>query len=254
MPYIYVPEADFSLIKTRIDKMFSIFKDLEHRPYICDATEGNCYMENSCDYTRSKMNTPYGMTLTLSDGKGKDFVIEVSESQMLRDVNNVIPTSNKACFLPFYTNRKTQPNTWVVGSLVMNNYYTVYDLTPSDGSLSFGIAPKNPKFGEDVHPVDPPTPLKDHKAALIAVVLTMLILGLFAFCLYRKHKREMDSTVVFETYKEYDFGQLKKGDKSHLTTSQKIMMQGQVNYSGKGLASSNENSSRGYDSSIGNLN
>lgn len=65
-PYIYLPEADFKVVLDEVDKIFWNFKDIE-RPHICDAYEGNCFMENSCDYTRKNAKNPYSMKLTLTD-------------------------------------------------------------------------------------------------------------------------------------------------------------------------------------------
>jgi hypothetical protein len=64
---------------------------------------------------------------------------------MLREDTSLVLVQ-KACFLPFYNNKNTMNNTWVLGSIVMDNYYTVFDLTPADGSVSVGVAKKNPKF------------------------------------------------------------------------------------------------------------
>ena len=65
---------------------------------------------------------------------------------MLREVRNIVPAAPVACFLPFYSNGLTLENKWVLGAVAMQNYYIVYDLTPSDGSLSVGLAPINPDY------------------------------------------------------------------------------------------------------------
>jgi hypothetical protein len=67
---------------------------------------------------------------------------------MLRDVTRMM-FAEGSCFLPFYNNKDTMNDTWVLGSIVLNNYYTVFDLTPEDGSLSIGVAKKNPTFVKD---------------------------------------------------------------------------------------------------------
>jgi hypothetical protein len=97
----------------------------------------------------------------------------------------------------------------------MENYYTVYDLTPSDGSLSVGLAQKNPDYGAD--PILPQL-VKDH-ATVIACSIIAVILLIAAACFYRKKKKDMDTTVVFETYKQYDFGDIK----SQKITSDKLL-------------------------------
>jgi hypothetical protein len=64
---------------------------------------------------------------------------------MLRE-DTTLGIYDKVCFLPFYNNKDTMNNTWVLGSIVMDNYYTVFDLTPADGSVSIGVAKKNTNF------------------------------------------------------------------------------------------------------------
>ena len=76
-------------------------------------------------------------------------------------------------------------NTWVLGSIVMNNYYTVFDLTPADGSLSIGVAKKNPMF---IHPYSNTIPevIKKHMVAIAAVVITVLLVCLAGGFLYKR--------------------------------------------------------------------
>jgi len=86
------------------------------------------------------------MNITLTDELQKDFVIQLTEEMMLREDTSGMMVDN-ACFLPFYNNKKTlDENVWVLGSIVMKDYYTVYDLSPGDESLSIGIGKKNPTF------------------------------------------------------------------------------------------------------------
>lgn len=71
----------------------------------------------------------------------------------------------------------------------MNNYYTVFDLTPADGSVSIGVAKKNPSFNPD--PDDSgsiPELIKKH-GGVIAAVIILLVLGFIAGgIIYKKRK------------------------------------------------------------------
>ena len=137
-------------------------------------------MENSCAWTKKEMKQPFDLKFTISDENGNDFVIEIPEDQMLREVRDVVPYAPVACFLPFYSNRATLPNKWVLGSVAMQNYYMVYDLTPADGSLSVGIAPKNPEFGPDSIL---PELAKDHAAVIVSVVaIILVVIGTVIYC------------------------------------------------------------------------
>ena len=144
-PYIYLPEADFKLVATELNRIFANFKNVD-RSNICDIEQGNCFIENSCDYTKKNVKNAFGMNITLTDELQKDFVIQLTEEMMLREDTSGKMVDN-ACFLPFYNNKKTlDENEWVLGSIVMKDYYTVYDLSPGDESLSIGIGKKNPTF------------------------------------------------------------------------------------------------------------
>ena len=109
---------------------------------------------------------------------------------MLRDVTG-LPTVNKACFLPFYSNAMTSLKTWVVGSIVLDDFYTVYDLSSSTGDLSVGIAPKSPNFDPDSDDGGggfTPENIKKH-AGLIATILIFLGIGcLTCGFIYKKRK------------------------------------------------------------------
>ena len=62
-----MPAKDFKALGSVIQKIFILFKDIE-KPNICDTYDGNCYMENSCDYVRKKMpELNFGLELTMTD-------------------------------------------------------------------------------------------------------------------------------------------------------------------------------------------
>ena len=66
-PYIYLPLADFTVVKTKINQIFSQFRSLD-RVSVCDAYDGQCMIENSCNYVRTKLgDVPFGIEMTLTD-------------------------------------------------------------------------------------------------------------------------------------------------------------------------------------------
>lgn len=78
-PYIYLPEADFIVVSAELNKIFKELRDLE-RMNICDTTEGNCFMENSCDYTRAQIKgRPFEMKITLTDEHQQNLIIHLKE-------------------------------------------------------------------------------------------------------------------------------------------------------------------------------
>ena len=116
---------------------------------------------------------------------------------MLRDVTG-LPMVDKACFLPFYSNAGTNPNTWVVGSIVLDSYYTVYDLT---GDLSVGIAPKSPNFDPDIDTGGggfSPENIRKH-GGLRATIIMFVGIGCTTCGLIYKRKVKNEQDTVFET-------------------------------------------------------
>ena len=84
----------------------------------------------------------------MTDEHQQDFVITVPAENLLRDSNEVVGV-DRACFLPFYTNGDTNKNTWVLGSVVLNDHYLVYDMTAESNLISLGIAKNDPSFVPD---------------------------------------------------------------------------------------------------------
>ena len=156
------------------------------------------------------------MKITLTDEHDQDFIIELSEEQILHEED--VYMIGKSCFLPFYNNKLELNGIWRLGSIVMNKYYTVFDMTPEDGSLAVGIALKNPVFVPDTDktPDDggitpKPEEPQNHTEAIGAVVIILILVILIGACIYKKKRdRELNPITVFETYKEYkDFGDMK---------------------------------------------
>ena len=50
-PYIYLPLPDFTVVKTKINEIFAKFRNID-RTNICDTYDGQCMIENSCNYVR----------------------------------------------------------------------------------------------------------------------------------------------------------------------------------------------------------
>ena len=66
-PYIYLPLADFTVVKTKINTIFAKFKNVD-RISVCDTFDGQCMIENSCKYVRDKLgDVPFGIEMMLTD-------------------------------------------------------------------------------------------------------------------------------------------------------------------------------------------
>ena len=57
--------------------------------------------------------------------------------------------TNQKCYIPIFRAELGQADTWKVGTLMMQNYYVVFDMTPifyDDQHIRVGIAPINPSI------------------------------------------------------------------------------------------------------------
>ena len=113
---------------------------------------------------------------------------------MLHEVEMTGGYTGKAGFLPFFNNKVELNGVWRVGSKMMQKYYTVYDLTPTDGSLSIGVAPKNPTFTPDTNDGGDggggniPDQVKKHGGVIAAVVIIILSAMVGGACYYKKKR------------------------------------------------------------------
>ena len=159
---------------------------------------------------------------------------------MLRDGGSGVGY-DYSCYLPFYNTADTSPNTWIVGSIVLDDFYSVYDFTAENGDVAVGLGHKDPSFdytsgGGGIIPEH----IKKH-GAVIATVIIFVIIGLAVCGFIYKKKKAKESNFVFETYKDYqDFGSMKQGKQNASKNIDKVG----VNYSESHLASSAENSGR----------
>jgi hypothetical protein len=70
---------------------------------------------------------------------------------LLREVEGGLPFSEKACFLPFYA-VDSQDYTWSGGSILMQKYYTVIDMSqPEGGKVTMGFAKQDASFDPFPH-------------------------------------------------------------------------------------------------------
>lgn len=103
-------------------------------------------MENSCDYVWKHLeDADFGITLTLADEHQQEFVIELPKEKMLRDGGPGLGYDH-SCVLPFYKIKDAYTKTWVVGSIILEDYYSVYDFTNSNGNIATGLGKKDPTF------------------------------------------------------------------------------------------------------------
>jgi hypothetical protein len=65
-PFIYMPAEDFSLVSEQVNKIFANFKNIE-RMDICDDYNRNCLIENTCEFVKNNLKSPFAVKITITD-------------------------------------------------------------------------------------------------------------------------------------------------------------------------------------------
>jgi len=138
---------------------------------------------------------------------------------MLRDGGASPGIYDKSCILPFYQTKMSK--TWVIGNLVLADYYQVFDFTQSSGDLAMGLGLKDPSFDYEAGGGGLPDKIKEHGHYVAIVISCVLIALSIVGCVCFKKRKINKQEFVFDTVKEYaDFGSMKKGiNYSQKTTS-----------------------------------
>jgi hypothetical protein len=185
-------------------------------------------MEYTCDYVMKHKKGPFDMKITLSDKHQIDNVLEVSEEQMLTQADGRAHLTDYICNLPIYSSKDLYPGTWILGAVVMQNYYTVFDLSQDSGIIGVGVALKNPKFEPDTDDDGGggdiiPEHIKTHGTLIAVTLIIVSFICIGVGCYYKKKKDGRDASFVFETYKQYsDFGGMKMGGNNQKVTGDKL--------------------------------
>ena len=86
-----------------------------------------------------------GISIVLNDSIN-EYKIELDEKDMLIDGKHM-DAGDHVCYLPYFI-QKQYAKTWILGTLVMHDYYMVFDRTPNEYDKfrynRVGIAKKNP--------------------------------------------------------------------------------------------------------------
>ena len=126
------------------------------------------------------------------------------------------------CYLPVYGLKREDQQKWILGKVIMERYYSVFDLSQSENgdSVKVKMGLKNPKYqidpvnpggggGDDDNKPHPPETSQAIKVTVIVISIVVVIatLALLYTCIKRKQRSE--STFDFRSNK--DFGAIKMG-------------------------------------------
>jgi hypothetical protein len=105
---------------------------------VCEVKYGTCNFPASCTDVLAKMEedgTDFTLKFNLKGTDGKemavslpwrDMIIEPKESEMTQEEKDA---KAEICYLPIYALRNEVSNKWILGKIIMERYYSVFDLT-----------------------------------------------------------------------------------------------------------------------------
>lgn len=134
-PYIYLPADEFMDFATHMTKVWKTPLFTEN---VCEVKYGTCNFPASCTDVLAKMEedgTDFTLKFNLKGTDGKemavslpwrDMIIEPKESEMTQEEKDA---KAEICYLPIYALRNEVSNKWILGKIIMERYYSVFDLT-----------------------------------------------------------------------------------------------------------------------------
>lgn len=104
-------------------------------------------------------------------------------------IDNDDPSIENFCFIPILKHNFGADNTWYLGSPILNDYYTVFDMSPGS-YLQIGISMKNDESNDAFYNFEgdaPPKPL-DEKWIVIGGVIFMALVTMTCICCKKKRQ------------------------------------------------------------------
>lgn len=201
----------------------------------CEVKYGTCNIKKSCTELKQTFKDEgkeFSLTFNLKGTDDKEISITLPWEEMLIEPKDSEKTEEEQekgteiCYFPIYALRNEQSNNWILGKVVMEDYYTVFDLTNNNQEGDFveiTMGAKNTKYKKNPDVPgggdDNDKPSNKPKGVEIAVIILALViviatLGLLYVCIKRKQRN--DATFQFDHNKDY--GAIKMGNKQGQTS------------------------------------
>jgi len=140
------------------------------------------------------MKNDYSLELTLTSDNEMDppFTMTLPEESMVVPDLDIFPGQSWAKIPIYKLDDSLDENTWILGTLVSQEYYTYFDLSNPDGNITMGIGNKNPDFMRPIPPSPGPSPspipqqIKDNGVVIGLLFAIMVVTCLICCLLYKK--------------------------------------------------------------------
>jgi hypothetical protein len=127
LPYIYIPNEDFTLLAGAISE--------EDRTIHCEshAASNFCKWNSPCSQV---VDAGWTLNYNVFDSTGvqNSYTIPMSQKAYAQNYipGNLVGDSVDTCYLPIFKSMYGDQNTWYAGASFMSWFYLSYDMTPFD--------------------------------------------------------------------------------------------------------------------------
>lgn len=157
----------------------------------------SCRFEKPCDQIEAREDALF--QLTLFDEVGGEVHIKLEGKDMFVNgtlIDNNDPTIADFCFIPFLKHHFGPSDTWFLGSPILNDYYTIFDMSPGS-YIQIGISIKNDEADDtfiNKEMAPPPSELNEIWIVVAAVAVMALVTMAFVCCRKKKVLAEVRVT------------------------------------------------------------
>jgi hypothetical protein len=179
-----VPPADFVLVARQLQLNYAGQGIRCTYDNVKISLSSSCRFEKPCEEIETLEDALFQMTLF--DEHGGEITIKLEGKDMFVPgtlIDNDDPSIENFCFIPILKHNYGPDNTWFLGSPILNDYYTVFDMS-QDSYLQIGISVKNDEEEDTFTNMEAPPSRKrfDDKWIVLAGVLIMAVLSMFFVC------------------------------------------------------------------------
>jgi hypothetical protein len=138
LPFLYIPDEHFFFFMEVIKNQFA------EQEVVCNYTLGYCKFMKNCGEFRTSLganDTIINASVPINwDISWNQYKNEQGNSKLIKtlldgnDLANgtLFGDSYLTCYFPVFRSNMEDQQTWFIGNVILEKYYTVFDMTPLD--------------------------------------------------------------------------------------------------------------------------